>query len=181
MLSAALVASLVPGPAPANPPAPDKRQAGLTPEQQKAELSALYDQAVDRGVNAVIVQVRPTAANRLGHMGIVQSEHYAHPAQVPVTAGVPGRSPHTVRRLEADPTGDAVRLTWRGDGSSCAVHRVDGRPEPCDLSNATPLVATVRSNAWVDHSAPDHRVTYVVTALDRAYRKSRPARAVVRP
>ena len=91
VLSAALVATMFAGPAPAADPtaaaagatcSPDpaapKRQLradwiasvehidwpsapGLTPEQQKAELSALYDQAVDRGLNAVIVQVRPTA------------------------------------------------------------------------------------------------------------------------
>ena len=34
---------------------------GLSPEQQQAELRAWYDQAVERGLNAVIVQVRPTA------------------------------------------------------------------------------------------------------------------------
>ena len=34
---------------------------GLTPAQQKAELEGWYDEAVDRGLNAVIVQVRPTA------------------------------------------------------------------------------------------------------------------------
>src|SRR6478735_8867868 len=34
---------------------------GLTPEQQRAELTGLYDQAVARGLNAVVVQVRPTA------------------------------------------------------------------------------------------------------------------------
>ncbi len=34
---------------------------GLTPDQQEAELIGWYDDAVARGLNAVIVQVRPTA------------------------------------------------------------------------------------------------------------------------
>ena len=34
---------------------------GLTAEQQKAELVDLYDEAVGRGLNAVVLQVRPTA------------------------------------------------------------------------------------------------------------------------
>ena len=34
---------------------------GLTPDQQKAELVDLYDEAVGRGLNAVVLQVRPTA------------------------------------------------------------------------------------------------------------------------
>src|SRR3954454_2138418 len=34
---------------------------GLTPDQQKAELRALYDQAVARRLNTVVLQVRPTA------------------------------------------------------------------------------------------------------------------------
>ncbi|HEY7044503.1 MAG TPA: family 10 glycosylhydrolase, partial [Nocardioidaceae bacterium] len=36
-------------------------QPGLSVAQQKAELISWYDEAVDRGLNAVIVQVRPTA------------------------------------------------------------------------------------------------------------------------
>ncbi|MEE2040241.1 family 10 glycosylhydrolase [Nocardiopsis sp. CT-R113] len=34
---------------------------GLTPQEQQDELTALYDRAVDNGLNAVFVQVRPTA------------------------------------------------------------------------------------------------------------------------
>ncbi|HWM74064.1 MAG TPA: glycosyl hydrolase, partial [Nocardioides sp.] len=127
----------------------------------------------------IYFSAKDVRANRLGHMDIVQSEHYAHPALLPVTADVPGRAPRAVKRLDADRNGDAVRLSWRGDGSSYAVYRIDGRPGPCDLIDATNLVATVRNDAWVDRDAPGHRVTYVVTALDRAYRESPPARAVV--
>jgi uncharacterized lipoprotein YddW (UPF0748 family) len=36
-------------------------QPGLTAEQQKAELVSWYDEAVTRGLNAVVLQVRPTA------------------------------------------------------------------------------------------------------------------------
>ncbi|WP_184286863.1 glycoside hydrolase family 10 protein [Nocardiopsis algeriensis] len=62
----------------ADPAAPPKRQMraawiasvhnidwpgepGLSPEEQRAELIELYDRAVDRGLNAVFVQIRPTA------------------------------------------------------------------------------------------------------------------------
>ena len=34
---------------------------GLSPEAQQAELADLYDEAVDNGLNAVFVQIRPTA------------------------------------------------------------------------------------------------------------------------
>ncbi|WP_446724989.1 glycoside hydrolase family 10 protein [Nocardiopsis sp. N85] len=34
---------------------------GLTPAQQRAELTTLYDRTVDNGMNAVFVQIRPTA------------------------------------------------------------------------------------------------------------------------
>ena len=128
----------------------------------------------------IYFSAKDVRANRLGHMDIVQSEHYAHPALIPVTADVPGHAPRAVKRLDADRTGDAVRLTWRGAGSSYAVYRIDhGAPTPCDLRDATHLIATVRGDHWVDREAPGHRVTYVVTALDRAYRESRPSRAVV--
>ncbi|MEU3017410.1 family 10 glycosylhydrolase [Nocardiopsis sp. NPDC007018] len=86
-LTAALVHApqAVAAPAPLNPPtcetdpeAPPKHQMraewiagvlnidwpsrqGLTPAEQQAELTDLYDGAVDNGLNAVFVQVRPTA------------------------------------------------------------------------------------------------------------------------
>ena len=57
------------------------------------------------------------------------------------------------------------------------MYRFDGahaHVRPCDLADATHLVATTRETTWTDETAePGERYTYVVTALDRAYRESR--------
>ncbi|MGZ4442253.1 MAG: glycoside hydrolase family 10 protein [Nocardioidaceae bacterium] len=127
-------------------------------------------------------------ADRLGHMDILQAAHYAHPALLPVTEGVPGHAPPPVTHLEARRDGDTVRLAWRGPGSSYAVYRVDGRPvDRCDTADASHLVGTVHraagtDQAYVDTTAPTSGPsTYVVTALDRAYRESGGAEAAARP
>ncbi len=121
-------------------------------------------------------------ADRLGHYEILQAEHYAHPALLPVSRGVPGRAPEAVAALRATRRDDGtVRLRWRGDAASYAVYRLDGRgPTRCLTADATHLVATVRGRAasgqvYVDREA-GARATYVVTALDRAHRESRPRR-----
>jgi uncharacterized lipoprotein YddW (UPF0748 family) len=129
----------------------------------------------------IYFSAKDVRANRLGHMDIVQREHYAHPAIQPVTSGVPGHRPPAVRHLVARRGAHGVRLSWRGRGSSYAVYRVGGgRVGRCDTADATHLVATVhgagRLGHWVDTAAPAGRSTYVVTALDRAYRESRPGR-----
>ena len=68
---------------------------------------------------------------------------------------------------------------YRFDGAHAAVRG-------CDLADATHLVGTTRDTTWTDETAtPGQRYTYVVTALDRAYRESAPtnrasARAVSR-
>ena len=130
----------------------------------------------------IYFSAKDVRANRLGHMDLVQADHYAHPALLPVTAGVPGHRPRPVTRLDADRTAGAVTLTWRGAGASYAVYRVEGRRAGrCDTADATHLIGTVRDDErrwqqYVDAAAPDGRVTYVVTALDRAYRESRTGR-----
>jgi hypothetical protein len=111
-------------------------------------------------------------------MDLVEADHYAHPALIPVTAGVPGHRPPAPVTLRAERTADGVELSWRGGGRSYAVYRfagADADVEPCDLADATHLVATTRDHQWVDTTAePDQSYTYVVTALDRAYRESAP-------
>ncbi len=129
-------------------------------------------------------------ANRLGHMDLVQAEHYEHPALLPVTRGVPGHAPRPVVRLQAEREDEGTVLTWRGSGSSYAIYRVDGRPDRCALADAENLLATVhhrpgRIQKYVDPAAvtadeTGERTTYFVTALDRAYRESRPSAKVVR-
>ena len=134
----------------------------------------------------IYFSAKDVRANRLDHMDIVQADHYRHPALVPETEGVPGRAPRAVTRLDADRTRDGVRLSWRGAGASYAVYRFDRRaPRPCDLRDAQHLVTTLshdrgHAQTWVDRDAPTGRTTYVVTALDRAYREGLPAQVVVR-
>ncbi|HSE69594.1 MAG TPA: family 10 glycosylhydrolase, partial [Nocardioidaceae bacterium] len=129
----------------------------------------------------IYFSAKDVRANRLGHMDIVEAEHYAHPALLPVTEGVPGRAPEPVVGLRASRGEDGVTLTWRGGGTSFAVYRVEGRrTDPCDLADAEHLVGTVRRDGdgvqrYVDAAGPaTGPVTYYVTALDRAYRESRP-------
>lgn len=132
---------------------------------------------VDGDIYFSAKQVR---ANRLGHMDIVEAEHYSRPALQPVTDGVPGKAPAPPRHVDADRAPDGVVMSWSGEGSSYAVYRVDGpRVTPCDLADAEHLVGTVHASTgddgrmtFTDASAPDGTVSYVVTALDRAYRES---------
>jgi uncharacterized lipoprotein YddW (UPF0748 family) len=121
----------------------------------------------------IYFSAKDVRADRLGHMDLVQADHYRHPALIPVTQGVPGHAPHAPKHLRADDGS----LHWQGTGTSYAVYRFDGaraRVTPCDLADATHLVATTRDTHWTDGTAePGQRYTYVVTALDRAYRESR--------
>ncbi len=130
----------------------------------------------------IYFSAKDVRANRLGHMDIVQADHYAHPALIPVTQGVPGHAPKAPKDLRATRTSDAVTLTWSSSATSYAVYRLDGagtRPTECDLVDATHLVATVRGDVtgpaqtWSDPTAtPAAAYTYLVTGLDRAYRES---------
>ena len=127
----------------------------------------------------IYFSAKDVRADRLDHFDLLQAEHYAHPALLPVTEGVPGHAPRPVTRLDADRTADGVELSWRGTGTSYAVYRVEGRRvSRCDTADATHLVGTVRGETFLDTTAPDGRVSYVVTALDRAHRESRPGRTV---
>ena len=93
----------------------------------------------------IYFSAKDVRANRLGHMDIVQADHYAHPALIPVTEGVPGRAPRAPRHVRAD----GRELSWRGTATSYAVYRFDGahaHVRPCDLADATHLVATTRDD-----------------------------------
>jgi len=122
----------------------------------------------------IYFSTKDVRANRLGHMDIVQAEHYSRPALVPVTAGVPGKAQHKPTAVPAERTPGGVELRCRGDSSSYAVYRFegDGRPGPRAFSDAEHLVATVHGSGghstWVDESAPE-------SALDRAFRESPPS------
>ncbi len=55
----------------------------------------------------IYFSAKDVRANRLGHMDIVEADHYAHPALIPVTAGVPGHRPPR-RPAPPAPDGDGV-------------------------------------------------------------------------
>ncbi len=158
---------------------PAQDPAWLDPQEMNRHLTFNRDYPeVDGDIYFSAVQVR---ANRLGHMDLVQAEHYTRPALLPVTEGVPGRRPDAVRRLDADRRGVDVLLRWRGDAERYAVYAVPGRRVgACDLDDARHLVGVVNGTTWVDQRAPRRATTYVVTALDRAHRESRPVAATVR-
>ncbi|QWZ10468.1 family 10 glycosylhydrolase [Nocardioides panacis] len=143
-----------------------------------------FDRTVPEVDGDVYFSAKDVRADRLGHMDRVRADHYRHPAIVPVTAGVPGRAPRPVTHLTARRTSAGVAVTWRGTGSSYAVYRVAGRADRCTTADATHLVATVHATGhgtqrsrgpqrYVDRAPVAGRATYVVTALDRAYRESR--------
>ncbi|HSE07629.1 MAG TPA: family 10 glycosylhydrolase [Nocardioidaceae bacterium] len=151
------------------------------PEEMSRHLTFNRDYAAVQG--DIYFSAKDVRANRLNHMDLLQAEHYSRPALVPVTEGVPGHAPQPVRQLRAERTAAGVELTWRGPGTSYAVYRLDGRPRAgrCDLADAEHLIATVRRDGgsvqrYTDDAAPSESPTYYVTALDRAYRESRPGR-----
>ncbi len=110
---------------------PRRRRSGRTRGDDQAPAFNRDHPQVDGDIYFSAKDVR---ANRLGHMDIVQAEHYAHPALLPVTAGVPGHRAapgHPARRrpLRRRRAADLARRT----GTSYAVYRVDGRKvDRCD-------------------------------------------------
>ena len=142
-----------------------------------------YNRGYPEVAGDLYFSAKDVRANRLAHMDIVEAEHYSRPALIPVTEGVPGAAPDAPHGTVARRSDAGIRVTWSGDATSYAVYRFEGRPQPvsaCDFADASNLVAAVRdsgarSTSWVDTTAaPASSYTYYVTALDRAYRESRP-------
>lgn len=163
---------------------PAQSPAWLDPREMSRHLS--FNQDHPEVVGDLYFSAKDVRANRLGHMDVVQSEHYSRPALLPVTAGVPGRATRPVGRLQARDTRDGVDLRWRAvpGAERYAVYRVPGRRvERCDLADATHLVGVVTQPAFRDARGPRStgRATYVVTALDEAHRQSTPRGVRVRP
>lgn len=156
---------------------PAQSPAWLEPEEMSRHLT--FNRDVPEVDGDIYFSAKDVRANRLGHMDLVQADHYSRPALLPVTEGVPGRAPHGVRHLRVREGRDSVRLAWRGvrDAERYAVYAVPGRrASACDLADAEHLVAVVADGAtsWTGERT-DATTTYVVTALDRAHRESRPA------
>ena len=144
----------------------------MDPEEMSKHLT--FNRDVPEVDGDIYFSAKDVRADRLDHFDLLQAEHYARPALLPVTDDVPGHAPVPVRKLRATRGDDGVALSWDGHGTSYAVYRVDGpRVGRCDTADATHLVGTTREERFVDASAPSGTATYVVTALDRAYRESR--------
>ncbi|GAB3418065.1 family 10 glycosylhydrolase [Flindersiella endophytica] len=135
------------------------------------------------------IQVR---ANRLGHMDLLQADHYSRPALLPVMPQLGGWTPHAPAIVNARGESGGVRLTWADlqpaskRSTSYAIYRFDGkvRLDACDFTDATHLLTAVRGNgralqAFTDSTAAAGKhYTYAVSALDRVANESRPSQAV---
>jgi uncharacterized lipoprotein YddW (UPF0748 family) len=128
-------------------------------------------------------------ANRLGHMDLVQAEHYSRPALPPVTDG--GSAVDRPTGVSTHRVAGGTEVRWdqgqaegRAAADGYAVYRLPetesqtgpGRLDPCDLADATHLVAVLgpQARSWVDpDGGPD--VTYVVTALSSDNSQSAPS------
>nr|CEL21756.1 COG1649 predicted glycoside hydrolase [Kibdelosporangium sp. MJ126-NF4] len=136
----------------------------------------------------VFFSAKDVRANRLGHMDILQAEHYARPAMVPVADRLGGRAPHRPVLISARPGTGGVRLNWVADprSTSFAVYRFDGTTtvDRCALADATHLVTVARAKRGLFQSSidtdaqPGRSHTYVVTTLDRLHNESEPSNHV---
>ena len=145
-------------------------------------FNAAYDQ-VDGDIWYSANQVE---SNRLGHMDLVQEEFYGRPALPPITdAGSPVSAPRGIstHRVEG-----GTELRWHGQGpheaDGYAVYRIPGKArgkvDPCDLVDATNLVAVLgpQQRSWVDTEPGDGEVSYVLTALSDDNSESAPSKPV---
>jgi hypothetical protein len=116
-------------------------------------------------------------------MDILQAEHYAHPALVPVMPQRGGQAPHRPLLLDARnfPDGKHVRFLVGARTTEFAAYRFDGTRlsvPACELADATHLVLTGRTTGEVIQSFTDPTAvagqpyTYVITALDRLHHQS---------
>jgi uncharacterized lipoprotein YddW (UPF0748 family) len=165
------------------------------PWQDPAEMSRhlLFNRSYPQVSGDIYFSAVQVRANRLGHMDVLQADHYSRPALVPALPRLSGRGPHAPVIVNAcsDSSG-GVRLTWADPQASArrstsfAIYRFDGRvrPDACDFVDATHLLTTVRGNGRTLQSFTDPtatagaRYTYAVSALDRAGNESRPSQGV---
>ncbi|OLF07941.1 glycoside hydrolase family 10 protein [Actinophytocola xanthii] len=122
------------------------------------------------------VQVR---RNALGHMDIVQAEHYRHPAVAPTPDRLVAPGPRPPVVTTAVRTEEGVLLRWEATDRRTreyAVYRVRSGGAQCALVDARHRIATLRAGvrpSLLDEQAPSGPLTYVVTALDRVHNEGR--------
>lgn len=135
----------------------------------------------------VYFSAKHVPADPQGAMSIVRERHWMHPAIIPAMEHLPATPIVQPSITSAQRTDDGVQVRWRDRGpthakaTSFAVYRVSGRRSVVDVERAANLVAVVRSpggttQSWVDEDAPTGDLTYVVTALDRAWNESAASR-----
>jgi uncharacterized lipoprotein YddW (UPF0748 family) len=120
----------------------------------------------------IYFSAKDVRADRRGSTTRLVQRWYSRPALPPLVGALPDTGPGTPESLRQ--SGDA--LTWERPRKSAnppvsyAIYRVRGdRVEPCDLSDARNLAATVRATdtamRWKDPN-PVAGVRYAVTAVD---------------
>ncbi|MBE2997568.1 family 10 glycosylhydrolase [Nocardiopsis sp. HNM0947] len=114
---------------------------------------------------------------------IVQEEHYAHPALVPVDPDLGGEAPPEPTVTGSEPVGDGLELSVApaegSDPAYYAVYAIEGPPEEepvCGIGDARNLLGTVRAGddgtATFTAPAAEGEYTYYATALDRLHHES---------
>ena len=155
------------------------------PREMVRHLQLNTDYEVDGNIWYSANQVE---ANRLGHMDLVQQEFYSRPALSPITDG--GAAVTAPRGVSTHLVTGGTEVRWdkgRAEGRPAAdgyaVYRlpgdVRGRVDPCDLADATHLVAVLgpQQRTWTDLEG-GRDVSYVVTALSSDNSESAPSRLV---
>jgi len=160
--------------------------AWMDPSEMSRHLT--FNRAYPEVLGDVYFSAKDVRANRLGHMDIVQAEHYNRPALVPLMPHLGGQAPPRPVIADVRRTADGVQLRWvdtsgQQRATEYAVYRLDGLQAagPCDVIDARHLLATGRGDGsvlqtFLDTTAePDRQYTYLVTALDRLHNESAPS------
>jgi len=126
----------------------------------------------------VYFSARDYTSDKKGFVSALLRDHYKRPALIPPSEG--GRTPAAPASVTAERVDGGVRVSWKGDATSYAVYRGDGRGAECAAVKPSELLTSTRGTSIVDTTArPGKTYTYRVTALDRTHRESGPAKAAV--
>ncbi|WP_460305089.1 glycoside hydrolase family 10 protein [Actinocorallia aurea] len=119
------------------------------------------------------------ARDKGGFMSAILRDHYQRPALIPPWQT--GEAPAAPTDVQAKTEEGAVKVTWKGDGTSYAVYRTAGEGQECAPVRPQDLIGTTRGTGFSDPGAqPGKAYTYRVTALDRNQHESAPGAGAVR-
>jgi uncharacterized lipoprotein YddW (UPF0748 family) len=154
--------------------------------EEPTELRSHLD--LDAEIDGVDGNVYFSAASlrddKTGAVKDLVDHHYTRPALVPVISRVPGHAPAAPHLLSARRTRKGVRLRWKGTGHGTTSYALWRIPRHLDVETALEdgrnLIVSLRAGhgvqEYLDKDA-DGKGRYVVTALDRTWRQSRPSRS----